>query len=78
MSSDNEGLLANIRIGRLDTPEGVRRELSRLYRSARVTAGRDLTPGDASKLGHLLGALWRSMELSELERRISELEKRLK
>jgi hypothetical protein len=66
-----------VRFGDLSTVAGVRRELVSLYRAARRTAGSDITPADASKLGHLLGNLYRTMELSQIEARITEIERLL-
>ena len=56
---------------RLDTLVRVRRELTRIYTSAR-DGERDVS--DASKLGNLLGLLGRMIEGGELERRIEALE----
>ncbi len=66
-----------VRVGRLDTIADVRRELARLYRVARHTAGGKLDAVTASKLAYLLNCIGRSLEGSDLERRIAMLETRL-
>jgi hypothetical protein len=58
---------------RLDTLDRVRRELVKVYRDAR-DGKRDVS--DASKLGHLLVAIGRLIEGSDLERRLEALEQR--
>lgn len=66
-----------VRVGKLDTLAAVRTEIARLYRGARRAAGADPDAQTAGRLGYLLNILGRSLESQELERRISELEKRL-
>jgi hypothetical protein len=56
---------------RLDSLHRVRFELVRVYRSAR-DGERDV--GDASKLAHILVAIARILEGSDLEKRITALE----
>jgi hypothetical protein len=56
---------------RLDTLDRVRRELTRIYRQAR-DGDRDVS--DASKLGHLLVAIGRLIEGSDIEKRLAALE----
>lgn len=55
----------------LSTLEHCRRELARLYRSAK--AG-EIAPQDATRLAYLLHLLARMLEVGELERRIAQLE----
>ena len=56
---------------RLDSLDRVRFELVKVYRSAR-DGHRDV--GDASKLAHILVAIARILEGSDLEKRITALE----
>jgi hypothetical protein len=65
-----------VRVGKLDTLEAVRRELGRLYRAARRTAGPDPDAATASRLAYLLVQIGRSIEGTELEQRIATLERR--
>jgi hypothetical protein len=60
-------------VGRLNTIEGVRRELARLYIEARRG---ELRVGEASKLGNLLFLIGRLLEGIELETRVQALEAR--
>ena len=60
------------RVGRLNTLQAVRRELSRVYREARTGK---IDTADASRLGLLLVSLAKIMESSDLEQRIEALEK---
>lgn len=60
---------------KLVTINDVTRELGRLYREAR---GRKIDTADASKLANILATMGRLIEGSELERRLSEIEARLK
>jgi len=73
-NSAGEVAKRDIRIGRLDTIEGVRKELGRLYTSARRNAGRDVDAGTAAKLGYLLHSIAKTLEIAELEKRIAALE----
>jgi len=59
-------------VGRLNTLQAVRRELSRVYREARTGK---IDTADASRLGFLLVSLAKIMESSDLEQRIEALEK---
>ncbi len=55
----------------LDTVNDVKRELAKLYREARS----GLVPtGDATKLGWLLGEIRKTIETSDIEQRIEQLE----
>jgi hypothetical protein len=65
----------SVRVGKLDTLEAVRRELGRLYRAARRTAGPDPDAATASRLAYLLVQIGRSIEGTELETRIAALER---
>lgn len=65
------------RVGKLDSPDSIRRELSRLYRTCRITAGHAISPADGAKLAGMLGNLWRSMELSAIDVRLAEIERKL-
>jgi len=69
--------MSEVRIGRLDTIKEIRNELARLYRSARKAAGTKPDAATASKLAYLLNHIAKSIEGTELEKRISELEKGL-
>lgn len=73
-SEDSE----QVKVGKLDTLEGIRKEMARLYRSARKTAGARPDASTAAKLGYLLCMIGRTLEGVELEKRILELEKRMK
>jgi hypothetical protein len=64
-------------VGALNSISDVRDELARLYRSARKHAGNELDASVATKLAYLLQCIGRSLEGSELEKRIHELERRL-
>jgi hypothetical protein len=68
----------SVRVGRLDTLAGVRNELAKLYRVARQRLGEDVDVQSAAKLAYLLNCIGRSLEGYELEKRIEELELRLK
>lgn len=59
------------RFSRLTSMKGVRCEMSRLYREARLG---ELPVDDASKLCHMLKALADVLRDSDLERRLAELE----
>lgn len=61
----------NIRVGRLNSANYVRRETARLYKDARVGK---IDAGDASKLATLLQLLLRTIESSDLESRVEKLE----
>lgn len=67
-----------VRVGRLDTLEDVRRELGRLYRAARRASGAEPDAATAAKLAYLLQAVGRTIEGSDLEKRVMELERRTK
>jgi hypothetical protein len=60
-----------VRIGRLNTVAGVRREICRLYREARTGA---VAIADASKLANILYIAGRLLEGQELEERVRKLE----
>jgi hypothetical protein len=66
-----------IRVGKLDTIEAVRNEMAKLYRAARKSSGTELDAATAAKLAYLLNHIAKSIEGAELEKRISELEKRI-
>lgn len=58
----------------MDTIEGVRNEIARLYRATRKSIGDDLDAQSAEKLAYLLNCIARSIEGAELEKRIETLE----
>ena len=55
----------------LDTANDVKKELSKLYREARSGL---VATGDATKLGWLLGEIRKTIETSDIELRIEQLE----
>ena len=55
----------------LDTAQDVKKELSKLYREARSGL---VATGDATKLGWLLGEIRKTIETSDIEKRIEQLE----
>jgi len=57
------------RKAQLNTLEGVRRELARIYREAE-SGKRDTA--DASRLTFMLGQIGKLLELTEIERRLTE------
>ena len=57
----------------LNTLEGVRRELARIYREAE-SGKRDTA--DASRLTFMLGQIGKLLELTEIERRLTAVEER--
>ena len=57
----------------LNTLEGVRRELARIYREAE-SGKRDTA--DASRLTFMLGQIGKLLELTEIERRLTAVEDR--
>jgi hypothetical protein len=59
------------RVGKLDTARDVRKELARLYRSGRRG---DLPASDCSRLASVLGLVLKSLEVHELEERVTRLE----
>lgn len=61
------------KVGKLDSARDIRKELARLYRAGR--AGK-VAASDCSKLASVLGLILRSLELHELEKRVSALEDR--
>jgi hypothetical protein len=63
----------HVRVGRLDTIDGVRRELDRLYRAARRQAGAQPDAVTAAKLAYLLNTIGRVVE-SDVEARLAKLE----
>ena len=65
------------RVGKLDTLEDVRKELGRLYRAARRKSGPEPDAVVAAKLAYLLQAVARTIEGSEMEKRVANLEKKL-
>jgi hypothetical protein len=66
--------LPDVRVGKLDTLSALRDEMARLYRAARRTSGVNPDAATAAKLAYLLTCIGRSLEGSEIERRIQELE----
>lgn len=56
---------------KLSTIDDVKREMARLYRSAKA---RQMDVGDASKLANMLALLGRLIEGADLERRIAAIE----
>ncbi len=63
-----------VRVGALDSPGKVRRELGRLYRAARRAAGPLPDAQSAGRLAYILQILARSIEVTDLEQRIQALE----
>ena len=61
------------RKAQLNTLEGVRRELARIYREAE-SGKRDAA--DASRLTLMLGQIGKLLELTEIERRLTAVEDR--
>ena len=61
------------RKAQLNTLEGVRRELARIYREAE-SGKRDTA--DASRLTFMLGQIGKLLELTEIERRLTAVEGR--
>ena len=61
------------RKAQLNTLEGVRRELARIYREAE-SGKRDTA--DASRLTLMLGQIGKLLELTEIERRLTAVEDR--
>jgi len=61
------------RKAQLNTLEGVRRELARIYREAE-SGKRDTA--DASRLTFMLGQIGKLLELTEIERRLTAVEER--
>jgi hypothetical protein len=62
------------RKAQLNTIEGVRREMARIYRDAE--AGKRDT-ADASKLTFMLAQIGKMLELVDIERRVDALENRI-
>jgi hypothetical protein len=60
-----------VRVGRLDSPVSVRRELARLYTELRN--GR-VDPKVANSGGFLLGQITKALELEMIDERLSTLE----
>ena len=72
MSSKRNGdAPPGVRIGRLNTVAGVRREICRLYREARTGS---VLVADASKLANILYIAGRLLQGQELEERVRKLE----
>ncbi len=69
---------STVRVGSLDTIAKVRTECARLYRAARRAAGAEPDAATAARLTYILTAIARTIEGSELERRVSVLEQREK
>lgn len=67
----------DVRVGRLDTLQGVRTEMSRVYRAARKVAGHRPTPADATKLGWLLNSIGQTILSADVAARLDALEKRI-
>lgn len=67
----NTDAITPTRVGRLDTPSDVRRELARLYRACRRG---EVPASDGSKMASILGLIIRSIETTEIEERIRTLE----
>jgi hypothetical protein len=59
------------RIGRLATLDGVRSELVRLYKAARLG---DIPCADAARLGSVLSLIMRCLEVERVERRLFQIE----
>lgn len=64
-----------VKVGKLNTIGAVRTEMARLYRSARKAAGPSPDAATASKLAYLLNHIAKSIEGTELEKRIEALER---
>ncbi len=76
--NDDAGKGGGVRVGRLDSVDGVMVELGRVYRQVRRNAGPDIDPAVGSKLTYILTALARTIETSQLEQRVQALEERLR
>jgi len=63
------------RVGRLDTLQAVRRELSRVYRDARTGK---IDPQDGTRFAFILSSIAKLIESSDLEERIAKLEQQQK
>jgi hypothetical protein len=63
-----------VKIGRLDTLDGVVAELARIYRESRRN---ELDSSTAHRLAVILNLIGRTIETSELERRLNEIEQAL-
>lgn len=65
-----------LRIGRLETASDVRKFLARMVKSA-VKGGGGTKTNDAYKISLMAAQLLKAIEVSELERRITELEQKM-
>jgi hypothetical protein len=63
-----------IRIGQLKTLDGVARELARIYRESRRN---QLDSSTAQRLAVILNLISRTLEVSQVERRLNEIEQAL-
>jgi hypothetical protein len=63
-----------VKIGRLNTLDGVVAELSRVYRESRRD---ELDSSTAYRLASILREIGKTLETSELERRLSDIEQAL-
>ena len=61
-----------VSVHRLHKPEGVRQELTRVYRAARRS---EIDTLDASRLCSILWTIYRVLEGTDLERRLEALER---
>ena len=64
----------NFKIGRINTQDGIVRELVRVYRHARRG---EIDSSKAYRLSTILGTMAKTMESSELERRLDGIEQAL-
>lgn len=71
MSGNKEKKIRAPRVGRLDRVGDIISEMGRVYRAARRG---EIKPSDATKLTYCLTAIRQSIESSDLEYRIAELE----
>jgi len=55
------------RVGKLDTLPRVREELTKVYKDARRTAGRDITPGEASRLAFVLQKIGENLIAQQID-----------
>jgi hypothetical protein len=72
--SDETTRQRKFKIGRLTDLDGVTRELARVYRHARRG---EIDSSKAYRLATILGTMAKTMETSELEKRLDEIEQAL-
>jgi len=62
-----------VRVSRLDSAHGIKRELARVYRAARTGK---LATAESAKLAYILDMLRKAHETLDLEERLNRLEQR--